>query len=185
MDEPPWSRSEAPSAVAAAASGAAEVALATATGSSCMVLTAAAAPSTPSPTRQHSPRIARWRSSSYVSAKRVTANTTASKKVSRVSTALRRTSVACWAMLASLAAALAAMAACPEVTMLAIPVAIYARNVNPASRAFVVRVMGFLLKRGPGLRLGRTYDGQGPRVPRSLFSSALERLTEPEAQHRE
>jgi len=43
--------------------------------------------------------------------------------------------------------------------MLAIPVAIYARNVNPASRAFVVRVMVFLPEARTGLRLGRTYDG--------------------------
>jgi hypothetical protein len=37
--------------------------------------------------------------------------------------------------------------------MLAMPVAIYAKNVNPASRAFVVAVMSFLLKRGVGFDL--------------------------------
>jgi len=41
---------------------------------------------------------------------------------------------------------------------------------------------GFSPEARTGLRLGRTYDGQGPRVPRSLLSSVLERLTEHEAQ---
>jgi len=122
----------------------------------------ALAPSTPSPTRQHSPRTARSKSSSCVSAKSVTPKTTASKKVTSVSTAVRRTAIACCAMLASLAEALAPAAACPKRTMLAIPVAIYARNVNPASRAFVVRVMGFLLKRGLGFDLEEHTMGKVP-----------------------
>jgi len=51
-------------------------------------------------------------------------------------------------MLGKFCGGMAPAAACPKRSMLAMPVVIYARNVNPASRGVVVRVMAFLPKRG-------------------------------------